>query len=174
MFLVARFLHHVSIFLVPVSVELPLLLMMWSVQVLLRSPCLVSRGLRTHGRRRVWSGLSSTMNGRKVISCLLLLLSPFPLFLFLFFFCFFCGLFFACSLSRTIPLVLTTLYFAAGLSEVPTGAVCLSSSQVLAFGQAAVRLERSRDQRKEQTLTRRKSLFVSVVSVFLSLFGSCF
>ena len=96
---------------------------------------------------------------------------PFPSFSI---FVFFCGLFFACSLSRTIPLVLTTLYFAAGLSEVPTGAVCLSSSQVLAFGQAAVRLERSRDQRKEQTLTRRKSLFVSVVSVFLSLFGSCF
>ena len=71
-------------------------------------------------------------------------------------------------------MVLTTLYFAAGLSEVPTGAVCLSSSQVLAFGQAAVRLERSRDQRKERTLTRRKSLFVFVVSVFLSLFGSCF
>ena len=51
----------------------------------------------------------------------------------------------------------------------PSGAVCLSSSQVFAFGQAAVRLERNRDQRKEQNLTRRKSAFVFVFSVLFSL-----
>ena len=64
----------------------------------------------------------------------------------------------SCSLARTIPF---------------TGAACLSSSQVLAFGQAAVRLERSPDQLKEQNLTRRKSSFVFVGSVLFSLSVYC-
>ena len=46
----------------------------------------------------------------------------------------------------------------AGLSEVPAGAVCLSSSQVLAFGQAAVRLEKTQSRMESHSLTRRKSL----------------
>ena len=44
----------------------------------------------------------------------------------------------------------------AGFSEVPAGAVCLSSSQVLAFGQAAVRLEKTQSRLESRSLTRRK------------------
>ena len=46
-----------------------------------------------------------------------------------------------------------------GLLEVPAGAVCLSSSQVLAFvafGQAAVRLEKTPSRQESRSLTRRK------------------
>ena len=43
----------------------------------------------------------------------------------------------------------------AGLTDVPSGAVCMSFSQVLAYGQAAVRL-RSLAQREERSLPRRK------------------
>ena len=44
----------------------------------------------------------------------------------------------------------------AGLSEVPVGAVCLSSSQVLPFGQAAVRLKKTQLRQESRSLTRRK------------------
>ena len=47
------------------------------------------------------------------------------------------------------------LLFSAGLADVPSGAVCLSASQVLAFGQAAVRLERSQNRENERSLSRR-------------------
>ena len=47
----------------------------------------------------------------------------------------------------------------AGLSDVPSGAICLSSSQVLAYGRAAVRLERSQSRGDERSLSRRKFLF---------------
>ena len=43
----------------------------------------------------------------------------------------------------------------AGLSDIPAGAVCLSSSQVLAFGQAAVRLERSQKREDDRSLSKR-------------------
>ena len=61
--------------------------------------------------------------------------------------------------------------FLAGLKEVPPGAVCLSSSQVLAFGQAAVRLERSKSCLESRSLTRRKfwCLFVFVFSCRLCI-----
>ena len=43
----------------------------------------------------------------------------------------------------------------AGLSDIPSGAVCLSASQLLAFGQAAVRLERSQKREDERSLSKR-------------------
>ena len=53
----------------------------------------------------------------------------------------------------------------AGLKDVPEGAVCLSASQVLAFGQAAVRLERTHSRAEGRSLSRRK-LYMSVVCLF--------
>ena len=47
----------------------------------------------------------------------------------------------------------------AGLSDVPSGAVCLSASQVLAFGQAAVRLERRHHRDDERSLLKREFRF---------------
>ena len=44
----------------------------------------------------------------------------------------------------------------------PEGAVCLSASQVLAIGQAAVRLERTHSRAEGRSLSRRK-LYMSVV-----------
>ena len=40
----------------------------------------------------------------------------------------------------------------AGLGEVPEGAVCLTASQILAYGQAAVRLERNAAERETRSL----------------------
>ena len=51
------------------------------------------------------------------------------------------------------------LKFLAGLSDVPSGAVCLSASQVLAFGQAAVRLERRQHRDDERSLLKREFRF---------------
>ena len=52
----------------------------------------------------------------------------------------------------------------AGLKEVPPGAVCLLSSQVLAYGQAAVRLERSQSRLESRSLARREFCFLLVLS----------
>ena len=49
--------------------------------------------------------------------------------------------------------------FLAGLSDVPSGAVCLAASQVLAFGQAAVRLERRQHRDDERSLLKREFCF---------------
>ena len=43
--------------------------------------------------------------------------------------------------------------------------MCLSASQVLAFGQAAVRLERTHSRAEGRSLSRRK-LYMSVVCLF--------
>ena len=51
------------------------------------------------------------------------------------------------------------LMFLAGLSDVSSGAVCLSASQVLAFGQAAVRLERRQHRDDERSLLKREFRF---------------
>ena len=61
----------------------------------------------------------------------------------------------------------------AGLTDVPSGAVCKSSPQVLAYGQAAVRLEGSRAQREERSLSRRKymELFVEFGFDFVHWFA---
>ena len=80
------------------------------------------------------------MNGRKVIS------TDIGNF-FVIFHTSFCVAFSACGSSW--------LLFSAGLADVPSGAVCLSASQVLAFGQAAVRLERSQNRENERSLSRR-------------------
>ena len=50
--------------------------------------------------------------------------------------------------------------FSAGLSDIPSGAMCLSSSQVLAFGQAAVRLEQSQKREDERSFSKRQFPFV--------------
>ena len=59
----------------------------------------------------------------------------------------------------------------AGLTDDPSGAVCMSSSQVLAFRQGAARLERSHVQREERSLSRHKwiVLFVELGFLFLPL-----
>ena len=61
--------------------------------------------------------------------------------------------------------LMNSLSFLAGLKDVPEGAVCLSASQVLAFGQAAVRLERTHSRAEGHSLSRRK-LYMSVVCLF--------
>ena len=40
----------------------------------------------------------------------------------------------------------------AGLGEVPDGPVCLTASEILAYGQAAVRMERNAADRETQSL----------------------
>ena len=60
--------------------------------------------------------------------------------------------FFVCSLSE---LCSPMIFFLAGLKDVPEGAVCMSASQVLAFGQAAVRLERTQSRVEDRSLSRR-------------------
>ena len=59
----------------------------------------------------------------------------------------------------------------AGLADVPSGAVCMSSSQVLAYRQGAARIERRHVQREEHSLSPRKSivLFVELGFLFLPL-----
>ena len=57
-----------------------------------------------------------------------------------------------CSLSE---LCSPMIFFLAGLKDVPEGAVCMSASQVLAFGQAAVRLERTQSRVEDRSLSRR-------------------
>ena len=57
----------------------------------------------------------------------------------------------------------------AGLGAIPEGAVCLSSSQILAYGKAAVRLERSATARNERSVFKRKGfIFFSFVFLFIA------
>ena len=63
-----------------------------------------------------------------------------------------CPPFFVCSLSELCSPI---IFFLAGLKDVPEGAVCMSASQVLAFGQAAVRLERTQSRVEDRSLSRR-------------------
>ena len=55
----------------------------------------------------------------------------------------------------TEPSVLHNEWAKAGLGAVPEGAICLSSSQILAYGKAAVRLERSAAERHERSVFKR-------------------
>ena len=50
--------------------------------------------------------------------------------------------------------------------------MCMSSLQVLAYGQAAVRLEQSHLQREESSLSRCKCILLVVEIGFVSSFGS--
>ena len=60
-----------------------------------------------------------------------------------------------CFCSCPNPASIRSECFSAGLSDFPSVAVCPSSSQVLAFGQAAVRLERSQNREDERSLSKR-------------------
>ena len=80
----------------------------------------------------------------------------------------------------TEPSVLHNEWQKAGLGAVPEGAVCLSSSQILAYGKAAVRLERSASARHERSVFKRE-LFLSLFvffwcspSLYLFCFSLCF
>ena len=80
-----------------------------------------------------------------VVGLLVVVILVCPSFLFFFVFA-------VCSLSE---LCSPMIFFLAGLKDVPEGAVCMSASQVLAFGQAAVRLERTQSRVEDRSLSRR-------------------
>ena len=65
------------------------------------------------------------------------------------------------------------LFCLAGMTEVPTGAVCLSSRQILAYGKAAVRLERSQSQVEEKSLSRHKFFLYTVIACLFDCSLDC-
>ena len=108
-----------------------------------------------------WRDLCSTMNGTKVIILLWLICIVVVACLVLL--CAF-GL---CSTH------LVSLFCLAGMTEVPTGAVCLSSRQILAYGKAAVRLERSQSRVEEKSLSRHKFFLYTVIACLFDCSLDC-
>ena len=73
--------------------------------------------------------------------------------------------------TGTEPSVLHNEWEKAGLGKVPEGAVCLSASQILAFGKAAVRLEKNASALHERSVFKRKLFFLPFgFSLFVCFF----